>query len=228
MPQKYLTQPPGLRSVPRNLTGGASTSTPRRLVTVRCCGWCGSGLTITVLLILAVLWAAVLVPPALRSRSENRRGETIGPLNYRLGSGGGRSLGSALSRGPASFRPAAFPSRNGPSRNGGPVPVRAGGEMTPAQKRRRDVLIGLLGAAGLTFVLAVFTGMIAVWLLHLLADALLGGYVYLLVQLKQRGTVPGAAAPLPPPIPLERPRQARHVAHLQPTRELALRRSAGY
>jgi hypothetical protein len=184
-------------------------------------------LTITVLLILAVLWAAVLVPPVLRSRSENRRGETIGPLNYHLGSGGNRSLGSALSRGPASFRPAAFPSRSG-----GPVPVRAGassrplGEMTQAQKRRRDVLIGLLGAAGLTFVLALFTGMIAVWLLHLLADVLLAGYVFLLVRLKSRGSVPGAVASLPPPIPLERRRQARHAAH--PTRELALRRSAGY
>jgi hypothetical protein len=184
-------------------------------------------LTITVLLILAVLWAAVLVPPVLRSRSENRRGETIGPLNYRLGSASSRSLGAALNRGPASFRPAAFPSRSG-----GPVPIRAGvlgrasGEMTRAQKRRRDVLIGLLGAAGLTFVVAIFTGMIAVWVLHLVADVLLGGYVFLLVQLKQRGSVPGVGAQLPPPIPLERPRQARHVSH--PTPELALRRTAGY
>jgi hypothetical protein len=96
--------------------------------------------------------------------------------------------------------------------------------MTPAQKRRRDVLVGLLAAAGLTFVLAVFTGMIAVWLLHLLADALLGGYVYLLLQMKQRGSV-GTRAALPPPIPLERPRQARHIAHRSP--ELALRRTAG-
>jgi hypothetical protein len=172
----------------------------------------------------------VLVPPALRSRSEGRRGETIGPLNYRLGSGGpgsGRTLSSMFNRpatGPGGFRPAAFPppTAGAPARVG--APTQPSGEMTPAQKRRRDVLVGLLAAAGLTFVLAVFTGMIAVWLLHLLADALLGGYVYLLLQMKQRGSV-GTRAALPPPIPLERPRQARHIAHRSP--ELALRRTAG-
>ena len=186
-------------------------------------------MTITVLVILAVLWAAVLVPPALRSRSEGRRGETIGPLNYRLGSGGpgtGRSLGSMFNRpaGPGGFRPAAFPSGPaGPARAG--APARPPGEMTPAQKRRRDILVLLLAGAGLTFVLAVFTGMIAVWLLHLLADTLLGGYVCLLLQMKQRGGLAGARPSLPPPIPLERPRQARHIAHRSP--ELALRRTAG-
>lgn len=189
-------------------------------------------MTITILLILAVLWAAVLVPPALRSRSEGRRGETIGPLNYHLGSGGpgtGRTLSSMFNRpaaGPGGFRPAAFPSRPAgaaPARAG--VPTRPPGEMTPAQKRRRDVLVLLLAAVGLTFVLAVFTGMIALWLFHLLADALLGGYVYLLLQMKQRGGLAGARPSLPPPIPLERPRQARHIAHRSP--ELALRRTAG-
>ncbi|MBA2325701.1 MAG: hypothetical protein H0V95_03520 [Actinobacteria bacterium] len=189
-------------------------------------------MTITVLLILAVLWAAVLVPPALRSRSEGRRGETIGPLNYRLGSGGpgsGRSLGSMFNRapaGPGGFRPAAFPPRPV-----GTAPVRAGaptgppGEMTPPQKRRRDILALLLAGVGLTFVLAVFTGVVALWLFHLLTDALLGGYVYLLLRMKQNGGVVGARSSLPPPIPLERPRQARHVAHRSP--ELALRRTAG-
>jgi hypothetical protein len=184
-------------------------------------------LTITVLLILAVLWAAVLVPPALRSRSEGRRGETIGPLNYRLGSGGpgsGRPLGSMFNRGPGGFRPAAFPPGPvGTARAG--APVRPPGEMTPAQKRRRDVLVLLLAGVGLTFVMAVFTGMVALWLFHLLADAFLGGYVYLLLQMKQRGGIVGARPSLPPPIPLERPRQARHVAHRSP--ELALRRTAG-
>jgi hypothetical protein len=190
-------------------------------------------LTITVLLILAVLWAAVLVPPALRSRSEGRRGETIGPLNYRLGSGGSRSsrtLGSMFNRpapGPGGFRPAAVPPRPAAlagASAGTSVPIRPPGEMTPAQRRRRDVLVLLLAGVGITFVIALFTGMVAVWLLHLLADALLGGYMCLLVQLKRRGGV-GVRAALPPPIPLERPRQARHVAHRSP--ELALRRTAG-
>ncbi len=194
-------------------------------------------MTITVLLILAVLWAAVLVPPALRSRSEGRRGETIGLLNFRLGSGGsggGRSLSSMFNRpasgpsGPGGFRPAAYPARTAspagaPARAG--APPRPPGEMTPAQKRRRDVLLMLLAAVGLTFVMAAFTGVVALWLFHLLADALLGGYLYLLLQLKQRGGIAGTRSALPPPIPLERPRQARHVAHRSP--ELLLRRTAG-
>jgi len=182
-----------------------------------------SGLTITVLLILAVLWAAVLVPPALRSRSQGRRGEPIGPLDLRgrMRAFGGSRERSGIGGGlPGAFRPAAFPRRPGPP--AGPTSLRATGDMTPAQKRRRDVLVILLGAVGLSFVLAAFTGTVMLWLVHVLADVLLAGYLCLLVQMKQRGGVPRGA--LPPPIPLERPRQARHVAH--PTRELALRRTA--
>ena len=41
-------------------------------------------MAIPVLLILAVLWAAVLVPPVLRSRSESRRGG-VGDYTSRLG-----------------------------------------------------------------------------------------------------------------------------------------------
>ena len=173
-------------------------------------------MTITVLLILAVLWAAVLVPPALRSRSEGRRGEPIGPLNLR--GRGDRSLGGGGI--PGAFRPAAFPRRSAPTA-GGPASKRPG-EMTPAQKRRRDVLIILVGAAGLSFVLAAFTGMMMLWVGHVLVDLALAGYVYLLVQMKQRGGLGGA---LPPPIPLERPRQLRHVSHtVQPSGEPAFRR----
>jgi hypothetical protein len=95
--------------------------------------------------------------------------------------------------------------------------------MTPAQKRRRDVLVILLGTAGLSFVVAAFTGMMMLWAGHVLVDLALAGYVYLLVQMKQRGGI-GVGA-LPPPIPLERPRQLRHVSHtVQPSREPALRR----
>ena len=71
---------------------------------------------------------------------------------------------------------------------------------------------------GSTFVVAIFTGMIAVWVLHLGADVLLGGYVFLLVQLKQRGSVTGVGAQLAaadparaaPAGPPRRPPHARH------------------
>lgn len=182
-------------------------------------------MTITVLLILAVLWAAVLVPPALRSRSENRRGEPIGPLNLRIGAKRNAppslssSLGSAFNR-PSSrgaFRPAAYPTRQVSG-----APGRPPGQMTPAQKRRRDVLVVLVGAAGLTLALGLFTGMMAMLIAHVFVDVLLAGYLFLLVQMKQRSRAVAVRSSLPPPIPIERPRQARHVPH----RELALVRTA--
>lgn len=184
-------------------------------------------MTVTVLLILAVLWAAVLVPPALRSRSESRRGEAIGPLNLRLGSKRNAppslssSFGSAFNRPPSggAFRPAALPTRQvGPARGRPGMP----GQMTPAQKRRRDILGMLFGAAGLSLVVALFTGMTAMWFVHVAVDVLLVAYVFLLVQMKHRSQAVAVPNALPPPIPIERPRQARHIPHP----ELALRRTA--
>jgi len=185
-------------------------------------------LTVTVLLILAVLWAAVLVPPVLRSRSENRRGEPIGPLNLRIGAKRNAppslssSLGSAFNR-PSSrgaFRPAAYPTRQVSGARG--APGRPPGQMTPTQKRRRDILVLLFGAAGLTLALGLFTGMMAMLVAHVFVDVLLVAYVFLLVQMKQRSRAVAVRSALPPPIPIERPRQARHVPH----RELALGRTA--
>jgi hypothetical protein len=60
--------------------------------------------------------------------------------------------------------------------------------MTPAQKRRRDVLIILVGLAVVTLGLAVLVNPM-LWLAHLLADAVIGIYVYLLVQLKRHGSL---------------------------------------
>ena len=180
-------------------------------------------MTITVLLILAVLWAAVLVPPVLRARSENRRGDRIGPL--RLG---------AHVRSPslAAFGPPPLlGGRSGPDRSAGrsraSLPYRADGssrapaEITPTQKRRRDVMLVLVGGVVLSLVLAAFTGTAFLWALHLLADVLLGAYVLLLVRIRQRT----APYPVAAPSPLERQRQLRHAAYPQ-RREFALRRTA--
>jgi hypothetical protein len=183
-------------------------------------------LTITVLLILAVLWAAVLVPPVLRARSENRRGDRIGPL--RLGAyGRNPSLAAPFGR------PRLLGGRLGPDRpvdrarhSRGSVPSRgdrpphAPKPITPTQKRRRDVMLVLLGGVLLSLVLAAFTGTALLWVLHLLADVLLGAYLLLLVQTRQR-TVPH---PLPAPIPLEGQRKLRQAAYPQ-RREFALRRT---
>ena len=58
--------------------------------------------------------------------------------------------------------------------------------MSAQQKRRRDVLFVLLGLVAFTFFLAVLTRSVPLIALQLLADAALGGYVYLLIQYKQR------------------------------------------
>jgi hypothetical protein len=57
--------------------------------------------------------------------------------------------------------------------------------MTAVQKRRRDILLVLAGAAGLTLLVAVATRSTPMVLLNLLADAALVAYVYMLVQLRQ-------------------------------------------
>lgn len=168
-------------------------------------------MAIPVLLILAVLWAAVLVPPVLRSRNKSRRGDSIGDLTHRLGVLAARPIpgirrpGVARPGGPAragSTRPARYGARPRPVGAARPVrtsarPVAASTgsrAMTPVQKRRRDVLLALGGAAAMTFLLAVALGAPVLWVLHVLVDALLGVYVYLLVQLKQRGSLVGPPA----------------------------------
>jgi hypothetical protein len=104
-------------------------------------------LTFVVLVILAALWAVVLLPPLLRSRSE-RSTDSIGDFNYRLGVLG-RTNGARHARSMST-----------------PVAGRAA-------RRRRDVLRALLIAVGVTGLLALATNARMVWALHALADLVL-------------------------------------------------------
>jgi hypothetical protein len=97
-----------------------------------------------VLVILAALWAVVLLPPLLRSRTE-RSNDSIGEFNYRL---------DVLGR------------TNGGLREDG---MRAS-PRTRAAKRRRDVTRGLLLAVGVTGLLALATNIAAIWIVHAIAD----------------------------------------------------------
>jgi hypothetical protein len=156
-------------------------------------------LGIPVLLILAVLWAAVLVPPVLRSRSESRRGG-IGDLHSGLGSltrpAGRRATGSRGGR---------VPLRPVPPLTASPLSRGAGGRsapgqravpgagalsspvMTPAQKRRRNVLVILIGGVILSLGLALLVSPM-LWIANGIADVLLVAYLYLLV-LHRRGSL---------------------------------------
>jgi len=167
--------------------------------------------TLLVLFILAVIWAAVLLPPYLQNRSESRPADSISSFQHQL---------SVLERRAGTVAP---PKRlsSGPS----PRAARAAGiaassasaplRMTrsDARKRRRDVLFTLGGAALLTLPLAAIMGG-PVWGLQILCDLLLAGYVLLLIQSQQRVA--------------EKEAKVRFLAGNEgPTREpaLALRRS---
>jgi len=75
-----------------------------------------------------------------------------------------------------------------------------------ARRRRRDVFLTLLGAVGVTFVLAVAMGGM-VWMLHLAIDVAFLGYVGLLVKLQQESAekelkvryLPPSPRPVPEP-----------------------------
>ena len=133
-------------------------------------------MAIPVLLILAVLWAAVLVPPVLRSRSETRRG-TVGDFTSRLG---------ALNRLPSASRSTDAqrerPLQAVPNARAAPA------QVTPAQKRRRDVLIVLGGGAIVTLLLAVVARSPLLWASNIAADVLLAAYLSLFFLLKHRSS----------------------------------------
>src|ERR671918_271374 len=70
-------------------------------------------MAIPVLLLLAGLWAAVLVPPVLRSRSESRRKGPVGDSSLRFSSHGGRrSRRSSGSRAGRSLHAVPAPTRS--------------------------------------------------------------------------------------------------------------------
>lgn len=130
-----------------------------------------------VLFILAVIWAAVLLPPYLQNRSESRPADSISSFQRQL---------SVLERRAVMVNPSLQrPAVADRSPMYAPRPARVSRNET--KKRRRDVLFTLMGAAGLTFVMALVLGG-PVWGLHLACDLLLGAYVVLLAQAQQRTT----------------------------------------
>jgi hypothetical protein len=188
-------------------------------------------LTLPVLIILAVLWAVVLVPPLLRSRRQ-RTADSIVDFNYTLDLLG-RTNGNVdvpignddpyptvgASDAPtvphAVFRPgAALPSAAGIRMTPFPVNVGVGlGTTTAAQRsarRRRDVLRTLSVAFVVTLFVALFAHVAALWALQALVDATLAGYLSLWVW--ARG------------IQADRIDKVRYLPELR-VPELALRRS---
>jgi hypothetical protein len=192
-----------------------------------------------VLLVVAAAWAAVLIPPLLRSRLENRPNSSVSDFRNQLSSlqramptrGGMRTMArplapSPLTRPAAPGRPAL---RSGVRTHGTPVrhpahATRAGshravepGErpyVSPREtmkRRRANVLFLLVLVAGCSLFLAATTKAEAMLYTFVLTFMALCGYVYLLGQLRQRERVAE-------PVPMRRPQPParRRVEHWAP------------
>ena len=145
--------------------------------------------------ILVIAWIAFLAPTLLRSRNNQVRADSVGDFHHRLRALGRTNGHRWHGRTHSSSKPILGPVRSAP------------GAMSPAQRRRRDVLLILAGLVVLTFLGAIALRSTPVIALQLLADAALAGYVYLLVQYRQRSEDtrarrPRAARPAADPYPL--------------------------
>ena len=131
-----------------------------------------------VLVGLVLAWAVVLVPAVLRRRAERGSSNSIGDFRERLalmharhgeGSVPLRPVGSYATVHPAARRVSASVAR---------------AKARRAQKRRRDVFLGLLasmvGSAGL----ALVPGFKVLWALNVTLDALFVVYAVLLVRIR--------------------------------------------
>ena len=138
-------------------------------------------MTLVVLFILAAMWAAVLLPPWLRNRTENRPADSIVSFRRQL---------SVLERTTPGTTVAAPVTRIGSLSSLQPAPVVSVAAGAPislreAQKRRRDILFGLLAAMGGSLLIGLVPGLRVMLGLHLLLDLLFAAYVVLLVQARK-------------------------------------------
>lgn len=146
-----------------------------------------------VLVILGLIWGFVLIPPYLQGRRESRPGDSIASFRQQL-SVLERTTPGARSSNLARLDVGRYDiPRYDPRANvaqlarptGGRRPSPAAMRRAEARRRRRDVFLTLLGAVGVTFLLAVALGG-SVWMLHLLVDAAFVAYVALLVSIQQQ------------------------------------------
>jgi hypothetical protein len=157
-----------------------------------------------VLLVLAAIWAAVLIPPAIRARAEGRPGDSI--TNFRRQQAVLRRTGPRVGRatGPDHWYRQHAPHSAPLAPVHGPVRSRTatvnghrGATVTPLRpspsaaasaarsrtlRRRRDVLTALVVAVLATLVLGLLPPFRVLWMAHVVADILLVAYVALLVH----------------------------------------------
>jgi hypothetical protein len=154
--------------------------------------------TVLVIVILGLIWGFVLIPPYLQTRRESRPGDSIASFRQQLrvlerttpGHGSSNLARLDVGRYEAPrYNPrsnvAQLAGRRPPVRR--PAPSQAAMRRAEIRRRRRDVFITLLGAVGVSFLLAVALGG-SVWMFHLLVDVAFVAYVGMLVSLQQQTT----------------------------------------
>lgn len=132
-------------------------------------------MSLVVLLILAVVWAVFLVPQVLRARAEKTPADSIGAFRNQLSVLERATPG--LPRHRIARSAAALPVLHGPV---GYRP-RSVSQKELVRRRRTNILLGLLGTASVSLLLAVLLGGMLLQL-HLGVDLLLVAYCGLLVR----------------------------------------------
>lgn len=132
---------------------------------------------------LVIAWGSVLLPPVVRLfGGVGRASDSVGSFRHKMSVLGGSALPSR--------RGAEGPIIDLTVRAAAPSPVGAGSlggarrQRQAAKQRRRAILVGLLGAAGASLLLALVVGGLA-WGLFGVVAVLLGAYVALLWQMQQ-------------------------------------------
>ena len=133
-----------------------------------------------VLIVLAAVWAAFLLPPILRARSEHRPSGSI--TDFR------RQLHVLARSAPAgNVAPQTIPGRVVPIRPNvvaaPSAPLRLGRSRSTV-KRRRDIFVGLLVAMAGSLVLGTLPPLRILWTIHVVLDVLFVAYVGALVYLR--------------------------------------------
>lgn len=178
--------------------------------------------TVLVLVILALIWAAVLVPPYLQNRRESRPGDSIASFRRQLNTlerttpGSSRTNLARLDVGrydAPRYNPGSNVAQLANRSVAGPRSAASPSAMRRAESRRRrhDIFVFLLGAVCVTLLLAVALDG-AAWTLNFVVDAVFVAYVALLVTMQQQTS--------------EREVTVRYMpqANRRPESQLALRR----
>jgi hypothetical protein len=147
-------------------------------------------LTIVVLLVLAGIWGAVLVPPLLRGRAEGRPADSIVDFRRQLSvlrrtSPLASSQASASALADVAQRSFAMSAMSaGPVGVGATVGPASAARRLRTQRRRREVFFSLLGGVAGTLLLGLIPGLHAVLMVNVLVDIAFAGYLFALLRFR--------------------------------------------